>query len=223
MRTFFSILFCFIAFAAANVAGAGEVDLLKKPPKGFTPIFNGKNLDGWKATGNANVWKAENGLLVVSGGGGGWLMTEKEYGDFTLYLEFKMPKMGNSGVALRSPLKGNPAYAGMEIQLIDDDNWKNLRPYQHTGSIYGVVPAKRVITRPHGKWNQMVIVAKGRKVKVYLNGDGENNLLVDADLGDYTEKFGKEHPGLKRRRGHIGLQSYNFRVEFRHIWLRTEK
>src|SRR5438874_594750 len=93
--------------------------------EGFAPIFNGKDLTGWTVNegGQMKYWGAENGILFVTGGGGGWLMTEKEYGDFVISLEYKMPKHGNSGVALRSPMKGDPAYVGMEIQLLDDPNW----------------------------------------------------------------------------------------------------
>jgi hypothetical protein len=187
----------------------------QKPPPGFEPLFNGKDLGGWKSTGKKDVWGAEKGILYVQGGGGGWLMTEKEYADFELRLEFKMPKMGNSGVALRSPLEGNPAYAGMEIQLLDDASWEKLRPTQQTGSIYDVVPAAKVVTRPHGEWNQMRIVAKGRRVLVELNG----TKLVDANLDEYKE-HAKKHPGLLRKSGHIGLQSYNFRVEFRNLYVK---
>src|SRR5260221_8262502 len=128
-----------------------------KPPEGFTALFNGADLKGWKVNegGDMKVWGAEKGILYVSGGGGGWLMTEQEYGDYELRLEFKMPKMGNSGVALRSPMKGDPAYVGMEIQLLDDANWKGLRPAQHTGSIYDVVPAAKQVNKPFGEWNTM--------------------------------------------------------------------
>jgi hypothetical protein len=182
----------------------------------FMPLFNGKDLTGWKATGKMEVWGAENGVLYVAGGGGGWLMTEKEYGNFELRLEYKMPKMGNSGVGLRSPLKGDPAYVGMEIQLLDDANWKGLRPVQQTGSIYDVVAAAKVNTKPFGEWNTMHIIAKGRQVTIYNNGEK----LVDANLDDYKEHF-KRHPGLTRTTGHIGLQSYNFRVEFRNIQIKT--
>jgi hypothetical protein len=197
------------------VAGhRGETWAQDKVPEGFTPLFNGKDLTGWKSTGKKDVWGADasQGILFVQGGGGGWLMTEKEYGDFELRLEFKMPKMGNSGVALRSPLKGDPAYVGMEIQLLDDPNWKGLRPTQQTGSIYDVVPAAKVVTRPHGEWNQMRIVAKGRQVLIELNG----TKLVDTNLDEHKDHF-KRHPGLLRDKGHIGLQSYNYRVEFRNL------
>src|SRR5262245_55688178 len=131
------VLYCGAAALACVLPGAAAGG--SKLPEGFVTLFNGKDLTGWKATGNPKVWGAEDGILFVQGGGGGWLMTTKEYDDFELRLEFKMPKMGNSGVGLRSPLTGDPAYVGMEIQLLDDANWKGLRPYQQTGSIYGVV------------------------------------------------------------------------------------
>src|SRR5437868_5404178 len=77
-----------------------------KPPEGFTDLFNGKSLEGWKPTGKAEVWAAEDGLIVCKGGGGGWLLTEKEYGDFEFRCEYRWEKKGgNSGVAIRTPDK----------------------------------------------------------------------------------------------------------------------
>jgi hypothetical protein len=190
-------------------------------PAGFEPLFNGKDLAGWQVNrkGDMKVWGAENGILYVNGGGGGWLMTDKEYGDFELRLEFKLPTKGNSGVALRSPLNGEPPYAGMEIQILDNDwhvkNYKGLKPTQHTGSIYGVVPPSKDVTRPIGEWNKYRITAKGRRVTVELNG----TVIVDANLDDYKEHF-KAHPGLKRDKGHLGLQSHDGRVEFRNIYVK---
>jgi hypothetical protein len=187
------------------------------PPDGFTALFNGKDLTGWKATGNMKVWGAENGVIFVQGGGGGWLMTEKEYGDFELRVEYKMTKGANSGVGIRSPLQGDPAYVGMEIQLIDDVGWPGkLASWQHTGSIYNVVPAAKIANKPVGEWNRMRIVARGRRVLVEQNGEK----LVDADLDDYVKEHGKRHPGISRAAGHIGFQSYNTRVEFRNVFVK---
>jgi hypothetical protein len=187
-------------------------------PVGFEPLFNGKDLTGWKATGKGEVWGADDGVLFCQGGGGGWLMTEKEYGDFELRLEYKMPKKGNSGVGLRSPLQGDPAYVGMEIQLIDDANWEGLKDWQHTGSIYNVVPAKKINSKPFGEWNTVRIVAKGPRITVEQNGE----TLVDANLDDYKEEHAKRHPGILRDKGHVGLQCYNYRVEFRNIVIMAE-
>jgi hypothetical protein len=216
-RTTLSLLFLACSALAVR-AGA---------PEGFTPLFNGKDLSGWKATGKKEVWGAENGVLYVAGGGGGWLLTDKEYGDFELRLEYKMPKMGNSGVGLRTPAPGeqpkgqnwDPAYVGMEIQILDDANWKGLQSWQHTGSIYNVVPAKKVNSKPFGEWNSMRIVCKGPHVLIEHNGE----TLVDADLGKYKDEHAKRHPGILRDKGHIGFQSYNYRVEFRNIAIKELK
>ena len=199
----------------------------KNVPEGFTPLFNGKDLTGWRVNegGNLKVWGAENGILYVKGGGGGWLMTDKEYSDFELRLGFKLPKAGNSGVALRCALKGNPHLeAGMEIQLLDDPwyldekNYKGLKPTQKTGSIYGIVPPSKDALKPVGEWNQMRITAKGPRIAVELNGEK----IVDADLRDHKDKE-KEHKGMMRPKGHLGLQSHDGRVEFRNLFVKELK
>jgi len=204
----FLAAFCFLA----NVRSADD-----QVPAGFASIFNGKDLTGWKVNegGKMQSWGADNGILFVQGGGAGWLMTEKEYGDFEIRLEYKMPKHGNSGVALRSPMRGDPAYVGMEIQLLDDANWKGLRPAQFTGSIYDVVPASKHVCKPFGEWNTIRIVAKGRHVTVEHNGVE----IVDANLDDHKDRADK-HPGLLRDQGHLGLQSHDGRVEFRNLFVK---
>jgi hypothetical protein len=201
-----------------SIAGARADD--PKPPEGFTAIFDGKDLTGWKATGNMDVWTAENGVILCKGGKGGWLLTEKDYGDFELRCEYRWQKKGtNSGIALRTPAKGDPAYVGMEIQLIDDETWPGkLADYQHTGSIYDVQPAKPAANKPIGEWNAVRVVCKGREVTVEQNGKE----LVKANLDDYKDKF-MMHPGLKRTSGKVGFQSYNLPVEFRNVVIKELK
>jgi hypothetical protein len=203
----------------ALVAAAGTVATARPAPSGFTPIFNGKDLTGWKATGKADAWAVEGGVIVCKSGGGGYLLTEKEYGNFELRFEYKWSKAGgNSGVGLRTPFKGDPAYQGMEIQLIDDEGWEKvnkfkLAPHQHTGSIYDVQPAKQQANSPIGEWNKVRIVCKGRDVLIEQNGKE----LVKANLDDHKDRAEKNHPGLKRAKGHLGFQSYNIRVEFKDV------
>ena len=190
-----------IAPGASTPARGGDT-----PPDGFTSIFNGKDLSGWKPTGKADVWTVEKGLIVCKGGGGGWLLTEKDYSDFEFQCEYRWDaEGGNSGVALRTPAKGDPAYVGMEIQLIDDENWEKVRksklaPYQHTGSIYDVQPAKPAANKKIGEWNTIHIICKGRNVTIEQNGKE----LVKADLDNYPGKV-KTHPGLKRETGQSRL------------------
>lgn len=215
-------LLCTVVVAASVQAE----DKVNTPPEGFTALFNGKDLDGWKVINSdkKEAWAAENGSIVCKGGGGGYLVTEKEYADFEFRCEYKWSKEGgNSGVGIRTPEKGDPAYAGMEIQLIDDENWEKvnkfkLADYQHTGSIYDVQPAKLQANSPIGEWNKVKITCKGRMVKVEQNGKE----LVNANLDDFEKKFDK-HPGLKRDKGHIGFQSYNIKVEFRNVYVKELK
>jgi hypothetical protein len=208
------LTFCFLSTGTAED---------NKAPEGFKALFNGKDLKGWKVNegGKMDVWGAEKGVLFVNGQGGGWLMTEDEYGDFELRLDFKMPEKGNSGVALRSAMKGNPAFdAGMEIQLLDDEwhkvNLKDLKPTQLTGSIYGIVPPSKNALKKVGEWNTIHITAKGPKITIELNGQK----IIDANLDDHKASE-KEHPGMKHVKGHLGLQSHDGRVEFRNIYVKA--
>lgn len=200
--------------------GADTVTEDSVPPEGFKKLFNGKDTAGWKAIdGKTEAWKVEKGVLYVEGNGG-WLMTTKEYGDFELRLQYKLPKAGNSGVALRAPLRGNPAFAGMEIQILDDrdPSYKNLKPSQYTGSVYNVVPSKKQPSKPIGQWNNFRIVCKGCKVTVELNGE----TITNANLDDHKDKA-KENPGILREKGHIGLQDHGGRLEFRNIFIKELK
>jgi hypothetical protein len=184
-------------------------------------LFNGKDLTGWQVSGGKKeVWGAENGSLFVDTHGGGWLLTEATFSDFELRFEYKMCKAGNSGVALRTPPQGNPAYVGMEIQLIDDIGWtaSKLEPWQHTGSVYDVQPAAKIANKPVGEWNKMFITCKGKDVKIVHNDE----VLVDTNLEKYSEKF-KKHPGLLRTEGHIGFQSHDGRIEFKNVTVKELK
>jgi hypothetical protein len=102
----------------------------------------------------------------------------------------------------------------MEIQLLDEAHprYKDIQPWQRTGSIYHVAAARPGHLRPTGQWNAMEIRAEGPHVVVTLNGA----TVVDDRLDAHPD-LDQEHPGLKRKQGRIGLQSHNGRVEFRNI------
>jgi hypothetical protein len=200
------------------LARSAEKDI----PEGFVPLFNGKDLKGWKAYGGKmESWGVDKGLLFTTGSGGGWLLTDKEYGDFELRLEYRWEKPGgNSGVAVRAPLTRDVSTKGIEIQLIDDTGYEKvhnykLKPTQHTGSIYGVVPPSKLPGKGPSEWNKMRIVAKGRKITVELNGE----TVTDANLDDY-KAHNEQHPGLLRAKGHTGVQSHGGRVEFRNLFIK---
>ena len=189
--------------------------------RGFTSLFNGKNLDGWQGMGGSTTnWAAKGGMLSCTGQKGSqWIATKKEYANFDLRLEFNIPKNGNSGVFIRAPKKGAPWVEGMEIQVLDDhgDKWKNLKPAQFTGSIYAVqAPGKRA-TKKAGEWQPMRIVCQGGMCDVWIIGEH----VVKGDLAKLAETH--TQPGLKRKSGFIGLQNHASPVHFRNIQIKVLK
>ena len=190
---------------------------------GFTPLYNGKDLTGWHAhSGDIKKWQADGDLVVCLGGGGGWLVTDKNYTDFVLKLDWKIPKGGNSGVALRSPPKGDPAHAGMEIQILDDPapQYKTLKPAQYTGGIYYQVAPDETKKKlnPPGEWNHYEITCHGPLVVIVLNGVEINRASMDKE----TTGVGGHKPLSQRpRTGFIGLQSHGNRVEFRNLLIKV--
>ena len=192
--------------------------------KGFQALFNGKNLEGWTLVGGKGPgYVAQDGMLVCPAEGGGNLLTEQEFADFTLRFEFRLTDGGNNGIGIRAPLEGDIAYTGMEIQILDHDAMRyqgKLKPTQFHGSIYDVIPAKTGFLKELGEWNQEEITAIGPKIKVVLNG----TTIVDADLDAVTDAaILKRHPGLMRTSGRIGFLGHGSKVDFRNIRIRAIK
>lgn len=187
--------------------------------EGFMILFDGTNLDSW--IGDKTDYIVKNGNIYVTANYGdeGNLYTEKEYGDFVYRFEFCFLRSGvNNGVGIRTPMHVDAAYEGMEIQILDHDApiYKGLREYQVHGSVYGIVPAKRLVFPDLGTWNTEEIVAKGDHIKVTVN----NQVIVDADIrkackghniapdgsanNPYTVDK-QNHPGLFNKKGHISF------------------
>jgi len=212
MRKLFSLSIIFGFATGLNAAAFAT------PPangEGFVSIFDGKSLDGWH--GDTKGYRVEQGVLVCTTDGR-FLFSDEEYTDFHLKFEFKLTPGANNGLGVRAPDHGNPAYDGMEIQILDDyaPKYKDLHPYQFHGSVYGVVSAKRGHLKQAGKWNSEEIVCDGRRISVKLNGA----TIVDADLDEASRPHtldGKDHPGIQRDKGHIVLFGHNAHVEFRNF------
>lgn len=180
--------------------------------EGFVSLFDGKTMEGWQ--GDTKGYVPEGGVMVCKPGGN--VYTKKQYGDFIFRFEFKLVENANNGVGIRTPMGVNPAYRGMEIQILDDSgsHYRKLQPYQYHGSIYGVVPCKRGHQKPVGEWNCEEIYAKGSHIKVTLNGA----VIVDADLSKIDKTMDhRPHPGLHNAKGYIGFLGHGSRVEFRNI------
>jgi hypothetical protein len=206
-----------LGFALIGIGLASRAD--EGDEAGFFALFDGRGLTGWKTFGGEpDTWKAEHALLVGTGKGGGWLGTRRDYADFVLRLEFKLTPESNSGVYLRAPADtSHISRTGLEIQLLDEYHarYRDIQPWQRTGSIYHVAAALPGHLKTSGQWNSMEIRAEGPHVVILLNGVK----VVDDQLDSHPE-LEKEHPGLKRISGRIGLQTHNGRVEFRNVQIK---
>jgi len=185
---------------------------------GFQLLFNGKNLDNWQ--GNKVDYAAEEGLLVVKPkeGAHGNLFTEKEYSDFIFRFEFQLTPGANNGLGIHAPLEGDAAYVGKELQILDNsaDIYKDLKPYQYHGSVYGIIAAKRDFLKPVGEWNYEEVMVKGDDIKITLNG----TVIVDGNMKEASKKGTadhKDHPGLLRHKGYIGFLGHGSELNFRNI------
>lgn len=182
-------------------------------------LFNGRDLAGWEGADADAVacWAVENGTLLCTGKPGPWLRSKAEYGDFNFRFEYKLKPGGNSGIYVRVPRDGTHREkeltggkpAGIEVQLLDDaaDRYRDLKPYQFSGSLYAIAAAEPRVSRPAGRWNSMEIDCRGAHYRIIHNG----RTVVDAGAEKYPE--------LKERllRGFLGLQNHSEEVWFRNI------
>ncbi|HQB86855.1 MAG TPA: DUF1080 domain-containing protein [Bacteroidales bacterium] len=186
--------------------------------EGFVSLFNGRNLNNW--VGNKESYVVEDGTIVIKpeSGSGGNLYTAGEFSDFIFRFEFLLTPAANNGLGIRTPLEGDAAYVGMELQILDNDAdvYAKLEPYQYHGSVYGVIPARRGFLNPVGEWNYQEVYVKGTKIKITLNG----TVIVDGDIADARDNGTmdkRDHPGLKNTTGHIGFLGHGSVVKFRNI------
>lgn len=172
-----------------------------KPPEGFTALFDGKSLDGWKPVNTRDNFLVRDGLLVMNRGSG-WLATEKSFGDFELRLRYRFVTPGvDSGIFIRSSLEGkNWTSKGYQVQNMDNET---------LGMVVGMglkvkgekkPEVVKQAKKPSGEWNELTIVARGTHAEVTLNG----KVVATSD-------------DLQVRDGHIGLQAEGGILEFERI------
>ena len=158
------------------------------------------------AQGNA-TWEVKDGVLRSTGDRGCWLLSEKTYWDFEIEYEFKLGPTGNSGLALRAPMKGDPAFDGMEMQMADFRYNTKAKDSELTGGLYRALAPTKQVYKPE-EWNKVRVRLEGPRIKVEMNGE----VIQDVDLSGQevavTRHDNSAAPFLKDRprEGHIGFQ-----------------
>ncbi|MGI9427159.1 MAG: 3-keto-disaccharide hydrolase [Bythopirellula sp.] len=202
---------------ASKLPGGELADLKKQPADAHIVLFDGESMQGW--TGSTESYEVRDGILASLPGKSGNLYTEAEYSDFILQFEFRLTPGANNGIGIRAPLTGDAAFDGIELQVLDNtaQEYAELKPYQYHGSAYGIAAAQRGHLKPVGEWNEQTVRCVGRKIVVVLN----DNTILDADLDEAAPANktidGRDHPGLTRTAGHIGLLGHGRVVEFRNL------
>lgn len=199
---------------------------------GYEILFDGTNLDKW--TGDKKGYQVINGEIVVSAqyGSSGNLYSAEEYRDFVLRFDFCFTRSGvNNGIGIRTPMGVDAAYHGMcESQILDHDDpiYAGLAPYQVHGSVYGVIPAKRIKHKPLGQWSSEEIRVKGDHITVIVNGEvivdgnvreackGHNVAPDGSNKNPYTADR-RNHPGMFNKQGHIGFLGHGEGMKYRNV------
>jgi hypothetical protein len=196
----------------------------------YKPLFHGeKPLNGWQVRRWDDVsepsesrWEFKDGVLHGGEPRGSWLLSEREYGNFVLEFEFKLGPLGNSGLALRAPLDGDPAFDGIELQMAEPKYNPDAKPSELTGGLYRAVEPSKNAYRS-GEWNAYEVTMQGPHLRVRLNGE----MIQDVDLeklGQTVNRHvGSDAPAIRDRprRGRIGFQELSRGDE--HVLIRNAR
>ena len=201
-----SLVLCTNSHLYGQSGASGQND------QGWRPLFNGKDLTGWKHVGPGNM-TVENGLIRTHGGMGLLYWEGEKFGDCTIRVVFRMKDNNdNSGVFIRIPIKPRepwmPVFYGYEVQIDNRPDLSNEDDYHYTGTLYSLTKPLAKTGKPGPQWNTMEITLDGPRTIVYLNG---------TKVTDYTEgdpvperQFDFEpFRGPRPDDGYIGLQNHS--------------
>jgi hypothetical protein len=203
---------------------------------GFAPLFpeagvpKGWDVRAWddvsKPPEKEAVWRVDNdGVLHGAEPRLSWLVSKELYSDFVLDFEWKLPERGNSGCGLRFPDKGDPAFDGLEVQMVDERyNEGKDGPDKLTGALYKAIAPKKQVYKPT-EWNHYTITAKGPRITVVLNGETIQDVNLDEQKEGIKRHDDSPAPPLKDRprKGHIGFQELSRGGDGAHVMIRNAR
>ena len=207
---------------------------------GWKSLFNGKELTGWRNFKKQSIgagWIVDNGAIHLNAKknpDGGWqakdggdIITDAEYENFELELEWKIGNCGNSGIIYNVVESDEYDYVwqtGPEMQVLDNICHPDTRyPTHRAGDLYDMIACKYETVKSAGEWNKVRLVSNNGKIEHWLNGHKVVSFEMHNDK--WTEmiansKF-KDMPGFgKARKGHISLQDHGDPVWYRNIRIR---
>lgn len=197
---------------------------------GWTTLFNGENLDGWHVFNEADTdgkWKVQDGALHFDSKAdaeGGDIVTDGDYENFELMLDWKISECGNSGIMFGVQEDGNLEgtwHSAPEMQVLDNSCHPDAKIVKHrAGDLYDLISCSEETVKPAGEWNSIKITANDGSYKFYMNG--LNVVSFEMFTPEWEEMvknskfFDKEHFG-KYRKGKFALQDHGDDVWYRNI------
>ncbi|KAA5539235.1 3-keto-disaccharide hydrolase [Adhaeribacter rhizoryzae] len=194
---------------------------------GWKLLFDGQTTAGWRNFNQPYIkgWQASNGALTTPGKQGD-IISEEQFANFELTLEYLLSAQGNSGIFFY--VQDSPQYSaiwhtGPEFQIIDDHHYPvPLTAKQQTGANYDMQAPTKLAARKPGEWNQVRMLVNNGHVEHWLNGEKVVEYTFDSPAWQEqlaTSKFAT-HDYAKVRRGHLALQDHGDPVAFRNIKIR---
>jgi hypothetical protein len=207
------ILLCFaVTTATFTLADSPNQLTSDEREAGFAALFNGKDFDGWKNSGN---WVVEAGVITRQGKGGSLVYTAaKVPDDFELRFDWKVDRGSNSGVYYRP--------TQYEYQILDNAvHADGMNPRTSAASLYFCMQPSVDATKPVGEWNSGRVVCKGTVVQHWLNGVK----VIHLDYSDPKWKFNvdmlnQRGGDLTARGANLSLQDHGDPVWYRNIRIR---
>lgn len=182
-------------------------------------LFDGRSLEGWVQVGEPDAWAVEDGQIVVSKPGKGWwLRTARMYRDFDLELEFNLSPGANSGIGLRGSSTGDPAFTGMEVQVLDSH--EQPPEIWSCGAVYNAIAPAGQAVHPAGEWNTCRILLVGDTLNVWLNGVPVQKDQKLDQRGFFRQPEQKLPLADRLPTGFIALQDHGDAVRYRNIRIR---
>jgi len=202
MKKLASCVLVWLSLAALACAAGDKISGKTHPDTSeWQPLFAPDLSNADKPEG---IWTVSDGVVTASQDRAIW--TRRDYENFVLDLEFKFERGGNSGAFLRVGDPNNHVNTGFEVQILDTHGKKKLTAHD-CGGIIGTAAASKNMVKPAGKWNRYVILCRGDKVSVVLNGE---RIIEDLEL---SKTKLKDRPP----RGYIGFQDEAKRVWYRNV------
>ncbi|RMF76008.1 MAG: DUF1080 domain-containing protein [Planctomycetota bacterium] len=194
---------------------------------GWRLLFDGRTTNGWRGFRKKEMpagWEVIDGCLVRTGPGGD-IITEEQFADFELKIDWRISTGGNSGIFYRVSEDEDYVWrTGPEMQVLDNaEHADGGDALTSAGANYALVAPARDVTRPVGYFNEARIVVRGNHVEHWLNGEKllEYELLSEPwERLVAASKFASMPRYGRERKGHIALQDHGDRVWYRNIRIR---